>query len=93
METQSISYNNGRYIELTYQLHSLDKKSKPLTVIIDATTGLVANVDKNTLVPDLSSINKFKPSCCPVDLEIDCEGWSTESGACWETEDGNTWAV
>lgn len=87
----SRSYNNGKYVEIFYMVTPTKGESVTHSVIIDASTGQVSDVNRNTLVPDIHSDNKFGGVCCTK--PDTCEGWITDKESCWITEEGFSWGL
>lgn len=93
MLIQSRTYNNGTVLEYIYKIVPAEGKAYKQNVFVDVSTGEAINPKSRRLVLDMNSENIFQGVCCNVVFGDDCEGWITESGSCWTTEDGLSWAV
>lgn len=91
MVVQSRTYNNGTVLEYIYTIVPPKGKSYTQNVFIDVESGEMINPKSRRLILDLNSENIFQGVCCNILDE--CEGWITEAGACWVTEDGLGWGV
>jgi hypothetical protein len=93
MHIQSRTYNNGTILEYIYTIVPAKGESYENSVFLDINTGNLIDPSSRQLVLDSNSENTFQGICCNVVFNDDCEGWITEAGACWTTEDGLSWSI